>query len=1122
MLKKLIVIILVSLLHLCPYGASAQSYSDGQSTVLSKGKWVKARVSESGLYRLSAKTLSSWGYSDISKVAVYSNGGGELPLLNSTNRALDLSLLPVFRTKDEVVFYISGRETWKYNNSTNLYECSLNEWDEYTYIFVTDETTPSPSLESQASPSGSVTHEITYNSTLLHHELHKVNIHQSGRNWYGEALNKANPKIDINFGTLSRVHDGKINVRLQLCSATKDRMEYNILYNDSLIAASSIRAYQSADEVGVSAVSSRSFSYSSSKNSNVVTLKCTLPQSSDIAYLDFISVEIPTSLQMPKSGIMPLNISQGTRDARYAISKVTITSVNDEALVWCIDNPVSPKLVTTSTTNDALGFEQSNTSTHRYIAFLTSKVASLPEPSFDCNIENQNLHAISDVDYLIVYHPIFKSQAEDLAQFHRQHSELSVVTVNVDEIYNEFGGGQRSAIAIRDFVRHVYQSSNEKLKYLLLFGSGSYDNLSYGNNHPFNLIPTYQSAQSLNTSQTYCTDDFFGWLEDNELSYETRSTLEIGIGRFPVTNTADAQVMVDRVKEYMSNPPTGSWINRIVQFACEGDSNEHATFANENAEYIESVDESIDVARVFSEAYPNVQTTVGREFPLAINDFYNNVNKNGAFLVNYVGHGGPTGAGKYIDIKTPNLFSNKERLPFMIGATCDFAPFDRYEVFVAKDLMTHPYGGFIAILSTTRLVYGNNSHTLNMAMLEGLLAKKQGNMPYRIGDAVKYAKRKASSMVNSLKYVLIGDPALILTNNVEYSVSTDSICGEPYESCITPIRAMTTNSVVGAIRDEYGTIIDDFNGEVEVSLFDKRTKRNTLGAVSPVFSYSEWGGRLFHSTYKVTNGRFYMPIQLSKDIDAVEGYGRLSYVAWTDDGKRRAKGGSNMVLVGGLADEEVTDNTGPSVKLYFDYPSWLNGATTSSSPMFYAILSDESGINSSGVGIGHNITLTIDDNPANSVILDNYYTLTSTNPEVGKVMYQLDNLTPGIHKVSLKVWDNMGNSTSQSASLLVAPQSQIQFDHIAYTSIGKPLSLHFFHNNASATNSLQISIYDLSGKLMSTTQTTLPTGTTDSGTILLADIMPSTPSLSNGIYILNVKIVGSNGRRGEFTRKLVL
>ncbi len=1123
MLKRISVIFL-SLLHLGFYCSGAQSYADTVSSVLSSGKWTKARVSESGLYRLSSKTLSAWGYSDISKVAVYSNGGAELPYLNSAERINDLNRLPVYRTANELVFYVEGTQKWTYNTSSQQYQCANNECDEYTYVFITDATSPSEPLQLLTLPDVVPTNDISYNSTLLCHELHKINIDKTGRDWYGETLTKQNPKLKIDFGSLQRVPSARIILKLKLASATKDRMEYSVSYNDSVVSSTTVRAYQSSNEVGVSSQVTKSFTHTGNLSDNTVTLQCVIPQATDAVYLDNIAIEIPTKLQMPKSGALLLNIAEGTRVSRRSYSRVTVSGVSSESQVWCVDTPTSPSLVKTIAGNGTLSFNQENTNVHKYIAFELSKVSSLAEPKFVSNVDNQNLHATPPVDYLIVYHPDFKSQAEELADFHRLHSGMSVATADVNMIYNEFGGGQRGPIAIRDYVRYVYNSSKGQLKYLLLFGSGSYDNLTYGNDNPYNLIPTYQSAQTLNTTQTYCTDDFFGWLDDAELTSDTRATLEIGIGRFPVLTPAAAQTMVDRVRNYTLNAPHGAWTNRIVQFSCEGDDNEHSIYANENADYIESLDESVDVSRVYSEAFPSVQSTTGRVFPQAIDAFYNDVNNKGAFLVNYVGHGGFSAAGKYIEINAMSRFSNKERLPFMIGATCDFAPFDRATSYVSKELLTYPYGGFIAVLSTTRLVYGNNSHSLNMAMLQGLLTEDENGGHRRLGDALKFAKRKASSMINSLKYVLLGDPALLLVNNADYSVATDSVCGELYESAITPIRALATNYVSGSVRDEMGNVVDSFNGSVEVSLYDKRRERATLGAVSGIFKYSEWGSRLFHSTYPVKNGRFSMPIQLTKDIDATEGYGRLSYVAWSEDDRHKATGGSNMVLVGGFADEIQNDTIGPDLHLYVDYPSWQNGGLTSSSPLFYAQMSDASGINSSGVGVGHSITMTVDNDPNSTIVLNNYYSLLSTAPETGRLQYQLSNLSPGLHTVSLKVWDNMGNSTQRSISLRVSSESQIEFDNIqlfpsAYSSKSEPLTLRFFHNNASAGNNLNVSIFNLSGQLVSSIQTSLQTGTSDSGIINLSDIMPAVSSLANGIYVINVKVIGSNGRRGEFTRK---
>lgn len=1102
---------------------SAQSFSEYESSVLSTGHWVKLQVNEEGLYRVSAKSLSSWGFSDISKVAIYGNGGKELPLSNSAERVVDLAQLPVYRTKSELVFYTGATQNWTYNYSSSQFQCSQNQYDDRTYVFITDSQTPSKEPINAVTTTKEVTSQISYNSTLVHHELHNISLFKSGRDWYGETLTKSASSLDVDLGSYQRVLSQDIVLNIRLCAASTQRVEYTVSYNDSTLITSNISALGSS-ELGVNSQATKTFKLQKSPARNVVSLKCTVPQTTDNAYLDYITAEIPTELQMTSSGVLFLNIAEGTRRNRGGASMVAVSKTSAEDVVWCIDDASCPKSVPSSFSNNQISFVQDNSVVHRYVVFNPSKISSLPEPSFVSEVENQNLHATPAVDYIIVYHPMFKSQAEELAEIHRQYSGLDVYCASTDNIYNEFNGGQRSATAIRDYARYVYLKSLGKLRYLLLFGEGSYDNLSYGSANPYNLVPTYQSAQSLHDTQSYVTDDFFAWLEDAELVYDTRATVDIGVGRFPVYEVGDAQIMVDRVRNYLATPQVvGSWMNTALVAACSGDNNEHAKYANENADFMEKYSPSVNTTRVIAESYTSVQSTTGRSYPQAISDFYNAINNQGTFLVNYVGHGGPLAVQLYFETSKIDRLANKDKLPFMIAATCEFAPFDNEPNNASKQLVLYPYGGMIGVFSATRTVFGNNNHSLNVALIEGLLTPDSEGNTRRLGDAVRFAKLKTPSMINSLKYVLIGDPAVTLVNNAEYIVQTDSICGEPYESCITPLRALTANKIVGTVRDASGNIVENFNGEVEVSLYDKRRTRSTLGSASPVYSYTEWGNRLFHSKFNVTDGRFDAIVQLSKDIDAAEGYGRLSYLAWTDTHK--AKGASDMVLVGGFADGVQTDTIGPDIKIYMDYPQWQDGGATSSSPMLYAEMSDISGINSAGVGIGHNITLTIDDNPNSIIDLDNYYSLLGGENNVGLIKYQLSEMTAGIHTLSLKVWDNAGNSSEKRISIQVSAVSQIKLSDVVlypstFTSLGEPLSLRFFHNNAGFGNTLHLAVYDLSGKLMASAQTTLPTGSSDSGVISLTDLMPRLSGMPNGLYILNIKLIGSNGRRGEITRKL--
>ena len=94
-------------------------------------------------------------------------------------------------------------------------------------------------------------------------------------------------------------------------------------------------------------------------------------------------------------------------------------------------------------------------------------------------VSNQNLHASGPADLIIVAYPEYESQANAIASIHNTHDNLSSVVVTPAQIYNEFSSGAQDISAIRDFVKMFYDRAGsntaELPKYLLLFGSASYD-----------------------------------------------------------------------------------------------------------------------------------------------------------------------------------------------------------------------------------------------------------------------------------------------------------------------------------------------------------------------------------------------------------------------------------------------------------------------------------------------------------------------------------------------------------------------------------------------------------------------------------------------------------------------
>ena len=136
-------------------------------------------------------------------------------------------------------------------------------------------------------------------------------------------------------------------------------------------------------------------------------------------------------------------------------------------------------------------------------------------------MENQNLHALNNIDYQIVSHPLFLSEANRLANFH-EFSGLSLALVTPQQIY-DFLAEAKMQKAIRDFAKFLYNQENP-LKYLLLFGDASYDPKNRLPNNTNFIVsfqsPTPHNATTINELYSYVTDDYFAVLDDQEVFFQ--------------------------------------------------------------------------------------------------------------------------------------------------------------------------------------------------------------------------------------------------------------------------------------------------------------------------------------------------------------------------------------------------------------------------------------------------------------------------------------------------------------------------------------------------------------------------------------------------------------------------
>ena len=125
---------------------------------------------------------------------------------------------------------------------------------------------------------------------------------------------------------------------------------------------------------------------------------------------------------------------------------------------------------------NTLSFKANLGELRKYIALDASDFYT-PLKDSRTKIKNQNLKGtvfnngqgqFQDIDYVIISPSFLFNQAEKLANFHRNYSNLNVKVIPLETIYQEFSSGKQDVAAIRNCVKYIYENASTPAKRLKL------------------------------------------------------------------------------------------------------------------------------------------------------------------------------------------------------------------------------------------------------------------------------------------------------------------------------------------------------------------------------------------------------------------------------------------------------------------------------------------------------------------------------------------------------------------------------------------------------------------------------------------------------------------------------
>ncbi|MEM9326528.1 MAG: type IX secretion system sortase PorU [Bacteroidota bacterium] len=1055
----------------------------GQS-VFSNGSWYKIEIPDEGIYKLDWDLIAAntnWNLEAIDPrtLKIYGHGAGMLPQENNSPRPSSLLEIALytegfadgsFDPSDYLLFYAEGPDRLEVEEGHFAYERHLYSRSNYYFVTIGGEDGLRLNNQPPINRRGALIN--TYDDLLVH-EIDEINILKnrqrrggSGREWFGELF-QLNVDLDKSFSFPAEGFTGRGEVIVSTLGQSIGPSAMLVAVNGEALGSQPLEQVvpieiDPYEERGFVSTDTFAFDVASADEVTVALNFDRFEGGSSLARLDKILVMAERSLVFDRN---PMTF-RSTSSLEQTLSQFRIGGVSEDLLVWNVTDPSMPVLMNTTNDGSSLSFVEESDLLQKYVIVGG---ADFPSPASMIPLANQNLRALSPSDGLIIAHSDFLQEAERLADFHRSHDGLDIEVVDVDMLYNEFSSGKPDVTAIRDAVRHYYKKSSE-FRYVLLFGDCSYDYLDRVDDNT-NLVPIYQSRNSTHPIESYSSDDYFGFMDDDEGSWPEFSggshTLEVGIGRLPVKSQKEATDVVNKIIRYAtSDRVVGAWKNKVTYVADDGDRNIHVHDAEEFSSIFRENQQQLFLEKLYLDAFEQ-QIDASNESSPIVEKKVSEALQEGTFTLNYIGHGNEFlwTDEEIFDVEAIEALTNRFKLPLIMTATCQFGRYDDPDFFSGSErLLLNPNGGAIALITTTRPVFASSNELVNEAFHLTLFEKIDGEFP-RLGDILRKTKNSSRRRLENRNFALLGDPFLQL-RYPEYKAVIDDINGKDIAVETDTLSALEEVTIRGRIVNDDGSLTSTFNGIVDILLLDAPRTFSTLGQESTPISFRTQKNPLFKGQATVTNGNFSASFIVTPNTSYRFDNGKFTLYAIDSTQGIEATGMAENLRLGGTDETVREDDIAPDIRLFVDDPSFQNGQTVQSSALLVAEIFDEYGINVSGSAIHQNLTLQL--NGGEPEIINDHFQYDLDSYQRGFVTFPLQDLAPGRYTATIKVWDLYNNSSDQSVEFIVSDLPSLTLTGVVnYPNPAKDeTTFTFEHDRIGEEIEIAIDLYDMKGAVV--------------------------------------------------------
>ncbi len=1003
--------------------STTNDYTRISHSKLRTGRWKGIHISESGVYKISYDELKKQGFYNPENLSVWGGEPFQLPYENSTPHVDDLEQIPIYwvtrgsspASGDYALVYLDGPTWWKYNSAHDIYDYYEHDYDTSSHYFITTDFTPKE-VANIRTPTPTERQDSYLG--CWGYWGHNTLLRFSGREAFGLQFEfRVEQQLKTDLQACVDGSTAKCFARFAAFSPKKSA--FSVMIDKERIAYTEIEPCPS-DAADLAKFSQVNVTFPIQHRKLDLTFRYHRPTYSSTGWLSRVWVN--ARQYFPKHPSQHLFYTDKVNGARLGFS---LPEYDTDIELWEVSNRFQAQRF--SSLGEA-SVDGNNPA--RVILFARSRVH---EVEYGDEISNQDLHGGEIPEFLIVTHENFLSQAEAIADIYR-HSSLAghpkVVVTTTQQIYNEFSSGNYDVSAIRNYSRYLYWrggGATSPYKNILLIGKPYYRLRE--RRDEVNFVPNYQSENSVNSDYSFCSDDIFGLLDPNESP--ERGAMDIGVGRYSITSTEQADLLLRHEQAYHTASNWGPWLTNAVMLADDGDGFAYMRGTDSMATRIERDRKDLTIKRIYADAYKQ-DNSWSKSHYYAVNKELNRQINKGAFLFNYIGHGNPRVLGHeaFFAFEDGASWRNLRRLPILLAASCFFASADWDEHLpLGQRLLYMPQGGSIAMIAASRLTFNYSNQLFNSQLLRAIIPKTGTMQPQaqNLGEALRKAKNKTPGNENRSKYMLIGNPALPLPNYTAQAKLL-RINGSTLAGLNDTVRAGMKVELDLEVKHSDGL---PFTGDVHLQLLGAKRKVRTQDNDSEGgYEYLERTNTCFRGLASVKEGQASITFVVPTDMNLDYGKGQVTMLAVSEDAL--AAGGYDDFIVGGHTNTKNDDTKGPDIEVSWNDYAKRPNAKISTNALLLVRLKDESGINISGAGLGHDLVAKLRraEGEEERIVLNDFYVADKDTYQSGEVRYHFTNLTPGHYTMNIEAYDVYNNRSNTRLTFEVGTPKKAEISNL--------------------------------------------------------------------------------------------